>query len=1080
MRASDSAGVSGTASRRRAGHGFEPAGFFLVRSPLLTVDAYRGILAAGPAAGDVPLAGGDHGAQEAMGRLLRDPLVASAIASASPDLFRELSATRAASSPRGGKAFSGLFRYLNRMSTRPTPYGLFAGVGFGWFAQSTSLRLAADPLGAVSCCPDMGWLDAVARAAEDLADADPGLVVLASQAVLEQGQRLSVFRRSSAQGDDPIDDVASIKASPPVRSALALATEPIALGELTGLMRERHPSAGDGQISRLLRQLLEAGFLVSGLLPSGASSDRCGHVADRIPAGGSAGHIAVRLREVADKLRYLEKTGHGDMSPADLLDVEDSQRALAPGYTGATMQIDSALNLTGRELTWKVGHAVADAVTAIAAAAPDPAHPQLAVYAAEFTKRYGAGAEIPVLEVLDPHWGLDAPPTYLAPPRRFPLAERGPEIPPAGRDREYLLMSWIAEAIAENKPVVLSDERVGQLSHGLAAPRPCPLVDAYVQVHAASRAALDSGDWLAVIGPMGVVPSARTFGRFGHLLGPVAGQTLKDHVSREQGFDPGPVYAELSYRPPRANMGNLNSNPGWREYEIPVNVPPSVQREKVLALSDLLIGVQEGAFYTRSRRLGREVIVRQSHMLSPLKAPNVCRFLLEISAARDGAVPRFQDYPILDRLPFCPRVVRGRVVLLPACWNLTQDTLRTPEPGASAPFAGRVRSWRDRMRVPRHVYLWRHDQRLLLDLDHPTCLAQLERAIGRLAPDPRSPLHYQKLQECLPGLDGAWLDDEQGRPYFSEFVIPLKLTAKTAPRHPVIPAAQPNPAVSPAVLRQVPPGGRWAYLRLAAAPDRHDQIIESFCRFASELEAHGSADAWFFMRYADPHPHVRARVRSCTPDGQAILAALTQWAGCQVAGHLVREFSADTYHPEVDRYGGEQGIGLAEQIFCGDSAGAGAVISWLRTGSPACDPVLAASFTLDCLLSSLRLDDGDKLRLGCLRSSPFTSTVQYRERRTRLIAMLRSARGERTDHDAEIIGDLYADGAAKRQAAATAAAALWERGELGHPWPSVIDSLAHMHINRMLGIDRAAEREVYALLGGALRSVLSFSSRVAR
>ncbi len=1080
MQARDSARASGTASRRRAGYRFEPAGFFLVRSPLLTVNAWRELLVTDTAAGAVPSASDDRGAQAAMRRLMCDPLVACAIASASPGLFRELSARRAAPSPRGHKAFMGLFRYLNRMSTRPTPYGLFAGVGFGWFAQSTSLRLAADPLGAVSCCPDMGWLDSVARAVQGLAGADPGLAVLASQAVLERGQRVSVFRRSSAPGDEPIDGVVSIKASPPVRSALALTSEPIALGELAGLMRERHPSAGNGQIARLLRQLLEAGFLVSDLLPSGASSDRCSHVADRIPAGGSAGHIAAELREVADKLRYLEKTSHSDMSPADLLDVEDSQRALAPGYTGATMQIDSALNLTGRELSWKVGHAVADAVTAIAAAAPDWAPPHLTAYASEFTKRYGAGAEIPVLELLDPHWGLDSPPTYVAPLRHFPLAEREPEIPPAGRDREYLLMSWITEAIAENKPVVLSDERLEQLSHGLADPRPCPLVDAYVQVHAVSRAALDRGDWLAVIGPMGVVPGARTFGRFGHLLGPGAVQTLKDHVSLEQSFDAGPVYAELSYRPPRAKMGNLNSNPGWREYEIPVNVPPSVPREKVLALSDLLIGVQEGAFYVRSRRLGREVIVRQSHMLSPLTAPNVCRFLLEISAARDGAVPRFQDYPIFDRLPFCPRVVRGQVVLLPACWNLTQDTLRLPEPGSSAPFADRVRSWRDRMRVPRHVYLWRHDQRLLLDLDHPMCLAQLERAIGRLAPDPRSPLHYQKLQECLPGLDGAWLDDEQGRPYFSELVIPLKLTARTAPRHPIIPARPARPAVPPAVGRQVPPGGRWAYLRLVAAPDRQDQIIESFCRFAAELEAHGSADAWFFMRYADPYPHVRARVRSSTPAGQGILAALTQWAGRQVAVHLVREFSAETYHPEVERYGGEQGIGLAEQIFCGDSAGAGAVISWLRTGSPACDPVLAASFTLDCLLSSLGLDDGDKLRLGCLRSSPFTSTVQYRERRTRLIAMLRSARGDRADHDAEIIGDLYADGAAKRRASATAAAALWERGELDHPWPSVIDSLAHMHINRMLGIDRASEREVYALLGGALRSVLSFSARVAR
>jgi thiopeptide-type bacteriocin biosynthesis protein len=225
------------------------------------------------------------------------------------------------------------------------------------------------------------------------------------------------------------------------------------------------------------------------------------------------------------------------------------------------------------------------------------------------------------------------------------------------------------------------------------------------------------------------------------------------------------------------------------------------------------------------------------------------------------------------------------------------------------------------------------------------------------------------------------------------------------------------------------------------------------------------------MRYADPLPQVRVRVRSSAQASQGeVLTAAVAWAGREVTRHVVRQFSVDTYRPEIDRYGGERGIKLAEAIFHGDSEGASAVIHGLRAGWVTCDPLLVAAFTLDCLLSSLGLNDGEKLRLDCLRQSPFRSTAEYRERRARLIRMLCSARGIGAEPDAKILGDLYALGGAERQGAAAAAGALWECGELERPWPSVIASIAHMHVNRMVGIDRAGEDQVHALLLSALRS----------
>lgn len=49
----------------------------------------------------------------------------------------------------------------------------------------------------------------------------------------------------------------------------------------------------------------------------------------------------------------------------------------------------------------------------------------------EITERYGAGTRVPVLGLLSPDTGLDAPPTYTNPPRSIEL----PMAPPEGITR---------------------------------------------------------------------------------------------------------------------------------------------------------------------------------------------------------------------------------------------------------------------------------------------------------------------------------------------------------------------------------------------------------------------------------------------------------------------------------------------------------------------------------------------------------------------------------------------------------------------------------------------------------------------
>src|SRR6478736_1702384 len=83
---------------------YEPLDWVLVRTPLLPVQRWRELADGAPP--------------------IDDPRVRRALAVASPSLARDL----AGAGDTGTRARLATLRYLLRMSTRPTPYGLNAGL----------------------------------------------------------------------------------------------------------------------------------------------------------------------------------------------------------------------------------------------------------------------------------------------------------------------------------------------------------------------------------------------------------------------------------------------------------------------------------------------------------------------------------------------------------------------------------------------------------------------------------------------------------------------------------------------------------------------------------------------------------------------------------------------------------------------------------------------------------------------------------------------------------------------------------------------------------------------------------------
>ncbi|MEP6731107.1 MAG: thiopeptide-type bacteriocin biosynthesis protein, partial [bacterium] len=158
---------------------------------------------------------------------------------------------------------------------------------------------------------------------------------------------------------------------------------------------------------------------------------------------------------------------------------------------------------------------------------------------------------------------------------------------------------------------------------------------------------------------------------------------------------------------------------------------------------------------------------------------------------------------------------------------------------------------------------------------------------------------------------------------------------------------------------QNPPGSEWMYVKIYSAGPTADRLLSRavapLVRQALEREW---IDGWFFIRYADPEPHLRVRFHG-TPSTlqEHLLPALNDVVAAQLQMPGVWRAQLDTYEREIERYGGDDGMLVSERIFQIDSDAALAITDLVVRGRlNAADRWRVALVGVELLIGDLGLD----------------------------------------------------------------------------------------------------------------------------
>jgi thiopeptide-type bacteriocin biosynthesis protein len=862
------------------------ASFFLLRTPSLPVtellrwsDGLAGDLAADRAT-----------LRERLRAIVERDDVREAIYVASPSLALRLHKWRAEpESKDGAKAEQVLVRYFARMTSRATPFGLFAGFSVGATSDATELEIAgADHRHARL---DMEYVTRLAEALEK--DARDALVYAPNSALYEAAGALRYPELKITEKTRHFE-LTEIDPSVHVRAALARAEGGASRREIAEAVASEEVSREDAL--DFVDELIGLQVLSSSLAPQITGTDPLNALLEALGAGPAR----QALERVRGEIAALNEAPIG-VAPSRYEAVAESLAPLPLRADPARLfQVDMR-----RDAKALLGPSEVEAIGkgALALHALAPSSEDLAPFARAFAARYG-DREVPLMQALDDeigvagalHGSVALEPTPLLDGLRARRAKGASRQTWSARER--VLLGMLEEAWTRGaRTLALTDERIAEMADPSRQPMPASiavlatvLADRRIEVHA----------WWGA-------SAARLLGRFAAWDARLT-EALRAHLREEEAAYPGAILAEIVHMPDASRSANVLLRPLLREYEIAFSCRSGAPPDRVLPLSDLLLSVRAERVILRSRRLGKEIVPRLStaHNYGGPKQLAVYRLMASLQG-QGATISGSWSWGALDDARFLPRVEYGPLVLAPARWLLRAPDLARICAPTSLERHRAASALRDELRLPRIVGLEDGDNVLPVDLGNSLSIDAFAGAVKDRPHARLIELFVDEKDQICRGPRGV---------HTHEVVVPFIVT-----RAPDEPAEAPTTTTAAAVRRTFGPGSEWLYAKVHCAPGSVDRVLAEGVRpIVEEAERAGLVDTWHFVRHAGAGPHVRVRLRPrAEPEAGRLLALLDRTLRPFVESGIVHRCELAPYERELETYGGARGVEIAERIFEADS-----------------------------------------------------------------------------------------------------------------------------------------------------------------
>jgi thiopeptide-type bacteriocin biosynthesis protein len=1006
------------------------------------------------------------GSCDALIALLDRGPVSAALENASPSLCARLQAELAEGSIKP-KAASAVLKYLSRMASRCTPFGLMSGVLPAEIAEGSSVDLRVLAPSDWTAFPRISYERTFRAVRQSLRArierSDDFCVRLSATLELRDGRvNVMSFHYPSGHITPAYDEIAIDQ---PLTVVLEYSRAWVKMSELARILCEQVADITVSEARDYVLELLECGLLQDTFYPcldpmnaiSPGILEACGHdprlmqisqaierASRKLPVGQMSRNILCDIAERAvAELNLDPRPGQAG------LDISPAAESKTEPIDGTALQIDTLVRASSSSVGTTLVEEVLQSIARLSRLAR-PENARLAALKEQFVRKFGEDS-VSLLRAVAPDDGLSLNPFMTSRPAFLdvlPIDYGKPNRDGAlWSPLDAMMLEKLIEARTDGRSEIALQRE--DLEPFLEAPAQSSVRSGYVlfSVHRRSTEEAESSPVnLLLIQAASSGVAGSICARFAHLDARLDG-AYRACFAAERLDDV--VDADILYLP-SARLGNVSCRPAALEHQIPIFGYATDDGCKSIDLADLYLSLdQQEGFVLTSRKLGkrvRPVLASAHNFLHPECAP-VYQFLALLNH-QDSAPPVVDLLPFARQLDEQPAVRLGSLLLTPRCWciNARQMSIhrRAQHPGGS------LRAYLEALGVSRFVRFGKNDNLLTCDLESEIYMDLLleEKELT--------------LQQAIPDGYEPACDGDDG---LRQVELALQYVDSTSTSDP--PSRRKTVIESQVHLHGI---GHWNYIKLYGSPQAIDAWIRPISVVTERLCRAQKITAWHFARYMDPDWHLRVRWRSADAGDHAFLdQILSSLAGCATPTRV----SAETFYPETFRYGGTDVIETIHDLFTVDSA----FVSTLLGSGHASTPegrVKLGILSAGALARGLGLDNHEMDSLWEMLASAFVNEFGGKQRsrlRKQLGGLWRNWRSEILDLDGIFTAQMesYAKTLAETLARSDAWGEKMTRSRL-----DVCADLIHMHSNRLF-LDCSRENEMccYAL-AFHLNSALKF------
>lgn len=693
-------------------------------------------------------------------------VVKEAIFLASPSLYHALEKNFESAEPQQNKATLAIhlafLKYISRMSSRSTPFGLFAGCSIGKVSNHTHIKLTNPTEFKRQTGFDMNFLVALSQQLVSDKKIKEQLLFYPNTSLYKAGKHLR-YIEYTYQNNQRVHSIEAISETPYLQKILSTAYTGEKVYSLANSIVSNEISYKEARV--FIDELIANQILVSELEPSISGNDFLEQLLvklEQLDDLGNFSAIVTSLKLNKKRLNQLDNTLGNEIALYTTIkkDITNLHISFENKYL---FQTDLFTKTTSNTLSVHTLKSIKKGLVFLNKITPKETHLNLKRFREAFTNRYGT-QEIPLALALDTEKGIG----YIqdnTTDTESPLLD----------DLVFLKKETNQAKVALNAiQTVLYNKLHQNLKN-----------EAYILSLTDKDVSDFSEDWqdlqdtISMLAEILVIDQKETI-----YLQAAGGSTATNFIARfcngdkktqafaksiiavEKANQKGKIIAEIVHLP-QARTGNILKRPVFRAYEIPYLGKSNLPLENQIGIQDLMLSVRDNRIFLRSKKYNKEVVPRLSnaHNYHTSSLP-IYHFLCDMQSQDVRRSVYFSWGALAKNYPFLPRVVYDNIILSKARWLIQKEDVKKLHEVKNKPkkLLLAVNEWKNKWKIPQFIQLIENDNKLLVNLKNATSVQMLLATIVKR--------EEFELQEFLFAKEGV-VQSTQGY-YTNEVIIAFK------------------------------------------------------------------------------------------------------------------------------------------------------------------------------------------------------------------------------------------------------------------------------------------------------------------